>query len=142
MARIPAAFIIRRENKKACVSVDEYLNLGLIRRLSLILYGIPSCASCKEACKALEAADYQVTFRDVRSDPLSQSEWTNLLGKFGTTLINKKSATYRGLSMLLREAEAEIQLLSHPTLMKRPVLKDGDRFTIGWSADVQAVWLD
>ena len=44
--------------------------------------------------------------------------------------------------MWLRESEADAQLLAQPTLMKRPVLKDGDQLTIGWSADVQDIWLN
>ena len=100
----------------------------------MILYGIPTCDTCKKARKALEAAGHQVSFRDVRSEPLSEEEWAVLLAEFGST-------TYRGLSMWLRESEADAQLLAQPTLMKRPVLHDGERLTMGWGDEVQAVWL-
>jgi arsenate reductase-like glutaredoxin family protein len=43
--------------------------------------------------------------------------------------------------MWLRESEADAQLLAQPTLMKRPVLHDGERLTMGWGDEVQAVWL-
>ena len=43
--------------------------------------------------------------------------------------------------MWLREAEADAQLLAQPTLMKRPVLQDETRLTMGWGKDVQAIWL-
>jgi arsenate reductase-like glutaredoxin family protein len=82
-----------------------------------------------------------VSFRDVRSEPLSEEEWAVLLAEFGSTLVNQKSTTYRGLSMWLRESEADAQLLAQPTLMKRPVLHDGERLTMGWGDEVQAVWL-
>ena len=107
----------------------------------MILYGIPTCDTCKKARKALEAAGHQVSFRDVRSEPLSKEEWAVLLAEFGSTLVNQKSTTYRGLSMWLRESEADAQLLAQPTLMKRPVLHDGERLTMGWGDEVQAVWL-
>ena len=107
----------------------------------MILYGIPTCDTCKKARKALEAAGPQVSFRDVRSEPLSEEEWAVLLAEFGSTLVNQKSTTYRGLSMWLRESEADAQLLAHPTLMKRPVLRDDERLTMGWGDEVQAVWL-
>ena len=106
----------------------------------MILYGIPTCDTCKKARKALEAAGHQVSFRDVRSEPLSEEEWAVLLAEFGSTLVNQKSTTYRGLSMWLRESEADAQLLAHPTLMKRPVLRDDERLTMGWGDEVQAVW--
>ena len=107
----------------------------------MILYGIPTCDTCKKTRKALEAAGYDVNFRDVRSEPLSEEEWAVLLNEFGSTLINQKSTTYRGLSMWLRESEADAQLVAYPTLMKRPILQDGDKLTIGWKDDVQAIWL-
>ena len=107
----------------------------------MILYGIPTCDTCKKARKALEAAGHRVSFRDVRSEPLSEEEWAVLLAEFGSTLVNQKSTTYRGLSMWLRESEADAQLLAHPTLMKRPVLRDDERLTMGWGDEVQAVWL-
>lgn len=107
----------------------------------MILYGIPTCDTCKKARKALEAEGHSVTFRDVRAEALSEDEWAILLAEFGSTLVNQKSTTYRGLSMWLREAEADAQLLAQPTLMKRPVLQDGTRLTMGWGEDVQAIWL-
>lgn len=108
----------------------------------MILFGIPTCDTCKKAQKALKDAGHQVDFRDIRAEPLSESEWNELLNEFGSALINQKSTTYRGLSMWLRESEADAQLRAQPTLMKRPVLKDGDQLTIGWSVDVQDIWLN
>jgi arsenate reductase-like glutaredoxin family protein len=32
-------------------------------------------------------------------------------------------------------------LLAHPTLMKRPVLKVGDKMTLGWDTVAQEIWL-
>ena len=107
----------------------------------MILYGIPTCDTCKKARKELEKAGYEVNFRDVRSEPLSEAEWASLLTEFGSTLINKKSTTYRGLSMWLREAEADVQLAAQPKLMKRPILQEGGKLTMGWKEDAQSIWL-
>ena len=107
----------------------------------MILYGIPTCDTCKKARKELETAGYDVNFRDVRSNPLSEAEWASLIKEFGSTLVNRKSTTYRGLSMWLREAEADVQLAAKPTLMKRPVLQEGDKLTMGWKEDAQSIWL-
>ena len=52
----------------------------------MILYGIPTCDTCKKARKTLEAAGYDVTLRDVRSQPLSEEEWAVLLTEFGSNL--------------------------------------------------------
>ncbi len=106
----------------------------------MILYGLPTCDSCRKARKALEAAGYEVSFRDVRSDPLSDAEWAPLLAEFGDRLVNRKSTTFRGLSEWMKESPAEEQLKAHPAVMKRPVLQDSDRLTLGWDDDVRAAW--
>jgi arsenate reductase-like glutaredoxin family protein len=107
----------------------------------MILYGIPTCDTCKKAQKALQEVGHEVIFRDIRAEPLSEIEWAEFLNEFGSALVNQKSTTYRGLSMWLRESEADAQLLAHPTLMKRPVLKFGNKLTVGWDPAVQDVWL-
>ena len=104
----------------------------------MILYGIPTCDTCKKAMKALEAAGHAVTFRDVRRDPLSEAEIARLVAEFGDRLINKQSTTYRGFSDFLRESEADAQIAAQPTVMKRPVIQDGDRWYLGWDETTEA----
>lgn len=107
----------------------------------MILYGIPTCDTCKKALKALEAAGRDVSFRDIRAEPLSEAEWSELIAEFGTNLVNTKSTTWRGLSDWMKHSEADAQLAAHPTLMKRPVIRDEDRLYLGWDEDVQAALL-
>lgn len=106
----------------------------------MILYGIPTCDTCKKAQKALEAAGHAVTFRDIRKDPLIEAEIAEIVGEFGGRIINKQSTTYRGFSDFLRESEPEAQIAAQPTVMKRPLIK-ADRWHLGWDADVQAALL-
>ncbi|WP_226780452.1 arsenate reductase family protein [Oceaniglobus trochenteri] len=108
---------------------------------TLTLYGIPTCDTCKKAIKALEEAGHDVTFHDVRADPLSPSKWDALLLQFGEKLINRSSTTYRGLSDWMKASDPEEQLAQHPTLMKRPVIETEDRYYLGWDTGVQAALL-
>ena len=108
---------------------------------ALILYGIPTCDTCKKAIKALEGAGRDVTFRDIRKDPMSEQEWAELIAEFGTRLVNTKSTTYRGLSEWLKHSEADAQLAAHPTLMKRPVIRDGKTLYLAWDDTTQAALL-
>lgn len=103
----------------------------------MILYGIPTCDSCKKALKALEAAGREVTFRDIRKDPLTEPEIAELVAEFGSRLINKQSTTYRAFSEFLRESEPEAQISAQPTVMKRPVIK-ADRWHLGWDDQTQS----
>jgi arsenate reductase-like glutaredoxin family protein len=106
----------------------------------VILYGLPTCPDCSRALKTLSAVGHEVTFRDVRAEPLTEAERNMLLREFGSTLIDRNTAAFRGLSVFIREAEADVQLKYNPALMARPILQDGESFTKGWDPKAQAVW--
>ena len=107
----------------------------------MILYGIPTCDTCKKALQALEGAGHAVSFRDIRKDPLSEAESARLVIEFGDRLINKTSTTYRSFNPFLRESDAEVQLAEAPTVMKRPVIEADGALYLGWDSDVQAALL-
>lgn len=108
---------------------------------ALTLYGLPTCDTCKKALKALQAAGRDVTFRDVRADPLSEAEIAAIVTEFGDRVINKQSTTWRGFSDFLKMSEPEAQIAAQPAVMKRPVISDNGRFHLGWDEDVQAALL-
>ena len=100
----------------------------------MILYGIKSCDTCRKALKALP----QAGFRDVRAEPLSAEEIARFLEVFGDKLLNRASTTWRGLSEDERADDPAALLAEYPTLMKRPVIEDGEQVYLGWKVDVQA----
>ncbi len=104
----------------------------------MILYGIPTCDTCKKALKALAAAGHDVTFRDLRAQPLTAAEITEIVTEFGDRVINKSSTTYRGFSDFLKMSEPEAQIAAQPTVMKRPIIRQGADWHLGWDDAVQA----
>ena len=104
----------------------------------MILYGISTCDTCKKALKALAAAGHDVTFRDVRAQPLSEGEIAEIVTEFGDRVINKQSTTYRAFNDFLKASEAEVQIASQPTVMKRPVIRNGADWHLGWDAETQS----
>ncbi len=107
------------------------------------LYHLKTCDTCRKAIKALRAAGHELELHDVRADGLDPSTLATLEAALGfEALVNKKSTTWRGLSDteksgLTRETALAL-LLEHPTLMKRPVIQNGDAYSVGWTKDVQA----
>jgi Spx/MgsR family transcriptional regulator len=101
------------------------------------VYGLKNCDTCRTAVKALEASGQRVSFQDVRSEPLSEKDIRRFIEAFGDRLVNTRSTTWRGLSEEERQAPAGQLLADHPALMKRPVIDDGDRLTLGWDKAVQ-----
>lgn len=107
----------------------------------MIVYGIKNCDTVKKALKALEGAGRAPVLRDVRAEPLTSDEIARFEAAFGDALINRSSTTWRGLSEAERTAPVASLLAAHPTLMKRPVIEEGETLTLGWKPEAQAVWL-
>ena len=65
--------------------------------MTIKIYGISTCATCMKAVNALSAAGKSVTFRDVRAEPLSETELNDLIAEFGDNLVDRNSPVWRGL---------------------------------------------
>ncbi len=103
----------------------------------MLIYGLTTCADCQKARKALAAAGHRVSFRDVRADPLSETELADLIAEFGDRLVDRTSNDYRALNDWLKNSEAEAQISAQPKVMARPVIRDQDTWYLGWNDAVQ-----
>lgn len=107
----------------------------------MMIYGLHTCAQCQKARKALEAEGRDVTFRDIRAEPLSDVELNALLAEFGDRLVDRSTNDYRALNTWLKNSEAEAQITAQPKVMTRPVIRDGDTLYLGWDEAVQKALL-
>ena len=110
--------------------------------MSLKLYGLKNCDTCKKAMKALDAGGIAFDFVDIRADAdLTRlvPEWLDAAGS--DKLINRRSTTWRGLSEAEREGQAADLLMANPTLIKRPVVTRGSEVFVGWTATEQTALL-
>ncbi|GLQ34101.1 hypothetical protein GCM10007939_03840 [Amylibacter marinus] len=105
------------------------------------LYGLKNCDTCTKARKALSAQGYDVEFIDVRQTPMTKAELQYFFALFGDELLNKRSTTWRQLAEADRDAESVDLIFAHPTLMKRPVITDGEKSTLGWAKETPAKYL-
>ena len=104
---------------------------------TLTMYGLAHCSTCQKAQAELEAAGWQVDFRDVKTDPLSGADWQALIAGFGDKLVNRASLTWRGMSEEERAAPPVKMLAAKPALMKRPAIDLDGQYFLGWTANVK-----
>lgn len=104
----------------------------------MIIYGLSTCPVCQRARKDLEDAGHETTMRDVRAEPLSEAELTELIHEFAGRLVDQKTNDYRALSAWLKNSEPEDQIAAQPKVMTRPVIRAGDAWHLGWDDDVRA----
>ena len=107
--------------------------------MTVTIYALKSCESCKRAIKALKAAGHQLEIIDLRDDGVPEAQFSEWLVTYGEdVIINRKSTTWRSLDDKTRNIDPLTLLMSYPTLMKRPVITLAGYSYIGWGKDVQA----
>ena len=114
--------------------------------MTLTVYHLKTCDTCRKAIKALQTAGHDLTLVDVRADGVPERVLEKFVTELGwESVLNRRSTTWRGLSdddkSGIDDAKAVKLLSAHPTLIKRPIISDGTNTTIGWAKDAQAVWL-
>lgn len=100
------------------------------------LYGLKACDTCKKASKALP----KVEFIDVRETPQSLTQLTEWYDEFGEKLLNTRSTTWRNLTEDERNEAPIALMLAYPLLMKRPIIEDHGKRTLGWDKAAKAHW--
>lgn len=100
----------------------------------MVVYGISTCDTCRKALKSLDDA----RLHDVRKEGFPEGLLARAAERFGSGLMNTRSATWRGLSQAERDTPMLKLIESHPTLMKRPLIEAGDDLYLGWDAGTRA----
>ncbi len=117
-----------------------------VHAMKLTVYGLKNCDTCRKTVKELEAAGIEHAFLDIREDVdrvKKVPDWLDAVG--AKALINTRSTTWRNLSeedRKIAEVDPAGLLISHPTLIKRPVVESPDRVEIGWTDAARQVALD
>ena len=110
---------------------------------SIKVYGIKNCDTVKKAIAYLNDCGIDFQFIDFRQNSISQQVLKKMVDSVGwELLINKRSTTYRSLS---EEDKSNINydlVLKLPTLIKRPVLIQGEKTMVGFSEHQYAKLID
>ncbi len=97
------------------------------------IFGLKNCDTCRKAKKALPDSELV----DVRETPMDDGTLARAYVEFGDTLVNTRSATWRGLSEAERQSDALELIRAYPAVMKRPLIDDGTTMYLGWTADIR-----
>jgi Spx/MgsR family transcriptional regulator len=107
------------------------------------LYGIPNCDTVKKARAWLNEHGVAHDFHDFKKLGVPEAALDQWLVQLGwESLVNRKSTTWRQLAEATRTAvvdaaSARPVLLTHPSLIKRPVVRwtgENEAVTVGFDA--------
>ena len=108
--------------------------------MMICVYGISHCGSVKKARKLLEEKNIQHSFIDFKTTPPTEAQVTRWLRCVKGGIINKSSATWRGLTPQEKQQADNPQqvvqlILKYPLLIKRPLIEWGesdDNLSVGF----------
>jgi arsenate reductase len=117
--------------------------------VELKVYAYPKCGTCRNAIKWLKEQGHTVNEVHIVEQPPSVEELKSLVKLSGLELkkwFNVSGNLYKEMALKDKlpemKEEEQLQLLaSHGMLIKRPVVTDGRRVTIGFKEDeYQKMW--
>ena len=117
--------------------------------MAVTYYGYPKCTTCREAKKWLD--EHGVTYDefDIKEAPPSEEQLREIISGSGLDLkkfFNTSGKVYRenGLKDRLPEMSEDEQirlLASDGMLIKRPIVYDGEKATVGFrEAEFESAW--
>jgi arsenate reductase (glutaredoxin) len=111
---------------------------------ALLVYGIPTCSTCKRALNWLDAHAIAYTFIDTRQTPPSAAmigAWVQTLGS--KAMRNTSGQAYRNLDASRSQwddARWIAEFAREPMLLKRPLfVRDNQAIMVGFRGDDEAI---
>ena len=110
--------------------------------MALTVYGIKNCDSMNKTFQWLDAEKIAYTFVDFKKDPPSTGQIDRWLEGVGDALVNTRAPSYRQLPEDVKnQFSGAIRIdaiIAKPTLIKRPLIVNGNAMTVGFNPDYWA----
>lgn len=103
------------------------------------IYGIKNCNTMKKAFDELAKLNLPYDFHDYKKLGIDEASVRGWIDQVGLDIVlNKKGTTWRKLSeeeqahVLSSEQNTIAAMVAQPSMIKRPVLIDGDKILVGF----------
>ncbi|GIO13912.1 hypothetical protein J19TS2_34670 [Cohnella xylanilytica] len=114
----------------------------------LTVYQYPPCGTCRQAVKWLKEQGYELELRHIAEAPPTPEELGELIPQSGLPIqkwFNVSGDAYRAMGLkdklpAMGDDEKIRLLSSNGMLIKRPVISDGRRATVGFRDDAMEAW--
>ncbi|MBL8552974.1 MAG: ArsC family reductase [Phenylobacterium sp.] len=109
--------------------------------MAATLYGIKNCDTMKKAWTWLDGHGVAYQFHDYKKAGIDRATLEGWIGKVGwEILLNKSGTTFRNLpdadKQGIDEKKAISLMLANPSMIKRPVLDQDGKLTVGFKPEI------
>ncbi|WP_010532203.1 arsenate reductase family protein [Lentibacillus jeotgali] len=118
--------------------------------MALTFYWYPKCGTCQKAKKWLDGHDIDYTSIHIVEEPPTKEQLLDFISKSGMSpkkFFNTSGKKYREQNMKEKIKDASTEemaewLASDGMLIKRPIVTDGEKVTVGFKEDTfTETWL-
>jgi arsenate reductase len=109
--------------------------------MTTTLYGIKNCDTMKKARAWLDAKGVAYHFHDYKASGIDAATLQRWVASVGwELLLNRAGTTFRALPDAdktgIDAAKAIALMVANPSMIKRPVLDDGNRLLVGFKPEI------
>lgn len=111
--------------------------------MNIQIFGTKKCNDSKKAERFFKERGIQIHYRDLNEKGVSKGELENIKREYDVEdLIDKEGKEYkkRNLQYILHDVEEE--LLEDPLLFKTPIVRNGNKVTVGYEPEIWKSWLE
>ncbi len=111
--------------------------------MAIQIFGTKKCKETQKAIRFFKERRVQAHFINLLEKGLSRGELKSVCRSIRMEeLVDPKSKTYekQGLEYIVYDVEEK--LLEYPELIKTPIVRNGQKATLGYQPDVWKEWLD
>jgi arsenate reductase-like glutaredoxin family protein len=106
------------------------------------IFGTPKCRDTRKAERFFKERRIKIQLIDLREKGLSPGEFRNIAGVIPPEeLIDTEGKQYRDRNLAYMRFDLEEELLEDPLLLKTPIVRYGQKVTIGYEPEIWKEWV-
>ena len=114
--------------------------------MNVQVFGFKNCQDTRKALRFFSERRLAVHFVDLDERPAARGELRRFQEKFGpAALINREHPRFRALGLHVSGSSPERMLeraLTEPRLLRTPLVRGGNRVSLGYAPDDWKAWLE
>lgn len=112
--------------------------------MNIQIFGTKKCFDTKKAMRYFKERNISFQFIDMKEKGMSKGEYTKVKQAAGglNTLLNSKCRDQDTLALVryLTESEKDEKVLENQQILKTPIVRNGQKATVGYQPDVWKEW--
>jgi len=109
--------------------------------MNIQIFGTPKCQDTRKAQRYFKERGIRFQYIDVTVKGLSKGELASVKAAVGIdNLIDKEGKQYTRRNLAYLTHNVEVELLDDPLLLKTPIVRNGNKATVGYQPEVWKEW--